>query len=57
MSYHSENNRLKPVLDLVRQLDIATNPHPQAPSSKPAMEAFKSGVRRKTTRKTGMGYP
>jgi hypothetical protein len=30
MSYHSEHNRLKPVLDLARQLDIATNPHPGA---------------------------
>lgn len=30
MSYHSEHNRLQPVLDLARELDIATNPHPSA---------------------------
>jgi hypothetical protein len=30
MSYHSEHQRMKPVLDLARQLDIATNPHPSA---------------------------
>ena len=30
MSYHSEHQRLKPVLDLARQLDIASNPHPGA---------------------------
>ncbi len=30
MSYHSEHKRMKPVLDLARQLDIATNPHPSA---------------------------
>ena len=30
MSYPSEHQRLKPVLDLARRLDIATNPHPQA---------------------------
>lgn len=30
MSYHSEHQRLKPVLDLARELDIATNPHPGA---------------------------
>jgi hypothetical protein len=30
MSHHSEHNRLKPVLDLARQLDIASNPHPSA---------------------------
>lgn len=30
MSYHSEYQRMKPVLDLARQLDIATNPHPSA---------------------------
>ncbi|HEU0293632.1 MAG TPA: hypothetical protein VFR47_12900 [Anaerolineales bacterium] len=30
MSYYSEHQRLKPVLDLARQLDIATNPHPSA---------------------------
>jgi hypothetical protein len=30
MSYHSEHERMQPVLDLVRQLDIATNPHPSA---------------------------
>ncbi len=30
MSYQSEHQRLKPVLDLASQLDIATNPNPQA---------------------------
>ena len=30
MSYHSEHQRMKPVLDLARQLDIASNPHPSA---------------------------
>lgn len=30
MSYSSEHKRMKPVLDLARQLDIATNPHPSA---------------------------
>lgn len=30
MSYHSEHQRLKPVLDLACQLDIANNPDPQA---------------------------
>jgi len=30
MSYHAEHLRLKPVLDLARQLDIATNPAPNA---------------------------
>jgi len=30
MSYQSEHQRLKPVLDLARQLDIATNPDPSA---------------------------
>jgi hypothetical protein len=30
MSYYSEHQRMKPVLDLARQLDIATNPHPSA---------------------------
>ncbi len=30
MSYHSEHLRMKPVLDLARQLDIATNPDPAA---------------------------
>ena len=30
MSYHSEHQRMQPVLDLARQLDIATNPHPGA---------------------------
>ncbi|HKJ40082.1 MAG TPA: hypothetical protein VJ972_14995 [Anaerolineales bacterium] len=30
MSYHSEHQRLKPVLDLARQLDIASNPNPRA---------------------------
>ena len=30
MSYHSEHMRLKPVLDLARQLDIAVNPEPCA---------------------------
>lgn len=30
MSYHSEHTRMKPVLDLARTLDIATNPGPQA---------------------------
>jgi hypothetical protein len=30
MSYHSEHQRMKPVLDLARKLDIASNPSPQA---------------------------
>ncbi len=30
MSYYSEHQRMKPVLDLARQLDIATNPPPSA---------------------------
>ena len=30
MSYHTEHQRLKPVLDLARQLDIATNPEEKA---------------------------
>jgi len=30
MSHHSEHQRMKPVLDLARKLDIATNPHPAA---------------------------
>ncbi len=30
MSHHSEHMRIKPVLDLARQLDIATNPEPLA---------------------------
>lgn len=30
MSYHSEHMRMKPVLNLARQLDIATNPEPTA---------------------------
>ena len=30
MSYHTEHQRLKPVLDLARQLDIATNPEAKA---------------------------
>jgi hypothetical protein len=30
MSFHSEHIRLKPVLDLARQFDIATNPQPTA---------------------------
>ena len=30
MSYQSEHQRMKPVLDLARKLDIATNPHPSA---------------------------
>jgi len=30
MSYHAEHKRIKPVLDLARQLDIAINPHPSA---------------------------
>ncbi len=34
MSYHSEHQRMKPVLDLARKLDIATNPDPQAISHK-----------------------
>ena len=27
MSHHSEHQKMKPVLDLARKLDIATNPH------------------------------
>ena len=30
MSHSSEHQRMKPVLDLARKLDIATNPHPAA---------------------------
>lgn len=30
MSYHSEHMRMKPVLDLARQFDIAINPEPEA---------------------------
>jgi hypothetical protein len=30
MTYHTEHLRLKPVLELARQFDIATNAHPQA---------------------------
>jgi hypothetical protein len=30
MSYHSEHKRLKPILDLAHQLDIASNPDPRA---------------------------
>ncbi len=30
MTYQSEHQKLKPVLDLARQLDIAANPNPQA---------------------------
>lgn len=30
MSYHSEHKRMKPVLDLARKLDIASNPDPTA---------------------------
>lgn len=30
MTYHSEHMRMKPVLELARQLDIATNPEPAA---------------------------
>ena len=30
MSHYSEHQRMKPVLDLARRLDIATNPSPQA---------------------------
>lgn len=30
MSYHSEHQRMKPVLDLARKLDIASNPNLQA---------------------------
>ena len=30
MSHHSEHQKMKPVLDLARKLDIATNPHPAA---------------------------
>ena len=30
MSYHSEHLRMKPVLDLARKLDIATNPDQEA---------------------------
>lgn len=30
MSYISKHQRMKPVLDLARKLDIATNPHPRA---------------------------
>ena len=39
MSYHSEHMRLKPVLEIARQLDIATNPEPAA-----IFEAGSSGV-------------
>jgi len=30
MNMQSEHKRIQPVLDLARQLDIATNPHPAA---------------------------
>ena len=30
MTFHTEHLRMKPVLDLARQLDIAINPHPHA---------------------------
>jgi hypothetical protein len=30
MSYSTEHQRMKPVLDTVRQLDIAENPEPEA---------------------------
>lgn len=30
MSYSNEHRRLKPILDLARRLDIATNPEPEA---------------------------
>lgn len=30
MSYHSEHKKMKPVLDKARELDIATNPAPEA---------------------------
>lgn len=30
MSHYSEHQKMKPVLDLARELDIATNPHPAA---------------------------
>ena len=30
MTYAMEHNRMKPVLDLARRLDIATNPEPEA---------------------------
>ena len=30
MSYHSQHRRMKPVLDLARELDIASNPAPEA---------------------------
>ena len=30
MSHHSEHQKMKPVLDLARKLDIATNPDPAA---------------------------
>ena len=30
MTYAMEHNRMKPVLDLTRRLDIATNPEPEA---------------------------
>ncbi len=30
MSYHSEHQRMQPMLDLARRLDIATNPDPRA---------------------------
>ena len=30
MSYTTEHKRIKPVLDLARKLDIATNPAPEA---------------------------
>ena len=46
MSHSSEHQRLKPVLDLARKLDIATNPHPSA-------VVFKFGVRLKITPKAG----
>jgi hypothetical protein len=30
MTYHTEHQRLRPVLELARKLDIATNPEPEA---------------------------
>jgi len=30
MTYHTEHLKLKPILELARKFDIATNPHPQA---------------------------
>ena len=53
MSYYSEHQRMRPVLDLARQLDIGTNPHPRA-IFESAMAVFKFGARLKTTLKAGM---